>query len=99
MRTPARSRRRAPDRLTYEPQHPQGDFALLDGRVRDAAPRLTYSGIALLHPQLFEGCVAGAFPLAPLLKRAMAADQISGQHHRGEWSDIGTPERLAAAQS
>ena len=81
------------------PQHPQGDFALLDGRVQDAAPRLTYSGIALLHPQLFAGCTAGAFPLAPLLKRAMAADQVSGQHHAGLWSDIGTPERLAAAQS
>lgn len=81
------------------PQHPQGDFALLDGRVRDAAPRLTYSGIALLHPQLFAGCAAGAFPLAPLLKRAMAADQVSGQHHAGLWSDIGTPERLAAVQS
>lgn len=79
-------------------QHPQGDFALLDGRVRDAAPRLTYSGIALLHPQLFAGCKAGAFPLAPLLKKAMASNQVGGQHHRGQWSDIGTPERLAAAQ-
>lgn len=80
------------------PQHPQGDFALLDGRVCDAAPRLTYSGIAVLHPQLFEGCTAGAFPLAPLLKKAMASNQVGGQHHTGQWSDIGTPERLAAAQ-
>ncbi len=80
------------------PQHPRGDFALRDGRVVDAEPRLTYSGIALLHPRLFEGCTAGAFPLAPLLKRAMAAGQVSGQCHQGLWSDVGTPERLAALQ-
>lgn len=80
------------------PQHPNGDFALVDGIVIDAEPRLTYSGIALLHPQLFAGCTPGAFPLAPLFKRAMAAGQVSGGHHVGQWSDVGTPERLAALQ-
>jgi MurNAc alpha-1-phosphate uridylyltransferase len=42
--------------------HPAGDFQLIDGQVRDSqadAPTLTYSGIAVLHPQLFEGCSAG----------------------------------------
>ena len=77
------------------PQHPKGDFALHGGRVLDAEPRLTYSGIAVLHPQLFAGCKAGAFPLAPLLKRAIAAGQVSGACHLGQWSDVGTPERLA----
>ncbi len=81
------------------PQHPEGDFALLAGRVRDAAPRFTYSGIAMLHPLLFTGCAAGAFPLAPLLRRAMVADQISGRLYAGRWSDIGTPGRLASVQA
>lgn len=80
------------------PQHPHGDFALIDGAVVDAAPRLTYSGIALLHPRLFEGCQPGAFPLAPLLKRAMAAGKVSGERYDGLWSDVGTPERLQALQ-
>ncbi|HBP69478.1 MAG TPA: mannose-1-phosphate guanylyltransferase, partial [Alcanivorax sp.] len=27
---------------------------------------------------------------------AMAQQRVSGEHHRGHWWDIGTPERLAA---
>lgn len=80
------------------PQHPHGDFALVDGLVCDTEPRHTYSGIALLHPELFEGCAPGAFPLAPLLKQAMAASAVSGELHLGHWSDVGTPERLQALQ-
>lgn len=79
-------------------QHPAGDFALVDDRVLDAAPRLTYSGIAVLHPTLFAGCTPGAFPLAPLLKRAMAQQQVAGVLHAGQWSDVGTPERWQALQ-
>lgn len=80
------------------PQHPAGDFALVEGRVLDAAPRLTYSGIAVLHPALFAACAPGAFPLAPILKRAMAQQQVAGLLHAGEWSDVGTPERWQALQ-
>ena len=80
------------------PQHPRGDFGLVDGQVVDAEPRLTYSGIALLSPALFAGCAPGAFPLAPLLKAAMALGRVSGVRHDGQWSDVGTPERLAALQ-
>jgi MurNAc alpha-1-phosphate uridylyltransferase len=80
------------------PQHPRGDFALVDGLVRDVEPRLTYSGIALLRPALLAGCAPGAFPLAPLLKAAMVLGRVSGVRHDGQWSDVGTPERLAALQ-
>ncbi len=77
--------------------HPEGDFLLDDGAVRAGGEgmRLTYSGLALLHPRLFEGCQAGAFKLAPLLRQAMAAGLVSGEHHRGRWVDVGTHERLA----
>jgi len=34
--------------------------------------------------------------LAALLVPAMARGGVSGEHHRGLWMDIGTPERLAA---
>ncbi|MFY1020254.1 N-acetylmuramate alpha-1-phosphate uridylyltransferase MurU [Ectopseudomonas khazarica] len=78
--------------------HPQGDFLLADGQVSDgqgAGERLTYSGLAVLSPQLFEGCEPGAFKLAPLLRQAMARGLVSGERHAGRWIDVGTHERLA----
>lgn len=78
--------------------HPQGDFLLTGGQVSDgqgAGERLTYSGLAVLSPQLFEGCEPGAFKLAPLLRQAMARGLVSGERHAGRWIDVGTHERLA----
>lgn len=79
------------------PQHAQGDFALAQGLVSDDIdPRLTFSGVGIYQPQLFASVVRGqAAKLAPLLRAAMFQQQVSGQHHRGIWHDIGTPERLA----
>ncbi len=77
--------------------HPSGDFALDNGRVRsDGFPRYTFSGIGIYRPALFDGCTPGAFPLAPLLRRAMDRGQVGGRLHLGHWHDIGTPERLDA---
>ena len=88
--------------LIDNPAHnPNGDFALVDGQVRDddsADSRLTYSGIAILHPRLFAGCEAGAFKLAPLLRQAMAQGQVTGEHFSGRWVDVGTHERLAEVE-
>ncbi|KAF1069751.1 MAG: N-acetylmuramate alpha-1-phosphate uridylyltransferase [Pseudomonas citronellolis] len=81
--------------------HQRGDFRLEAGRVSDyqeGQPSLTYSGIAVLHPELFAGCQAGAFKLAPLLRQAMADGRVSGQHHTGRWVDVGTLERLAEVE-
>ncbi|RRQ22335.1 N-acetylmuramate alpha-1-phosphate uridylyltransferase MurU [Thiohalobacter thiocyanaticus] len=78
------------------PQHPDGDFHLhSDGRVHEAGgERLTFSGIGVYHLELFTGCEPGRFPLAPLLRRAIAAGRVSGEHFAGRWFDIGTPQRL-----
>lgn len=79
--------------------HPTGDFSLVGGEVFDNAnAALTYSGIAVLSPHLFEGCTAGAFKLAPLLRHAMTTRQVSGEHHQGRWIDVGTHERLAEVE-
>ncbi|MFJ5299686.1 N-acetylmuramate alpha-1-phosphate uridylyltransferase MurU [Pseudomonas sp. NPDC088368] len=80
--------------------HLSGDFALVGGEVRDesAPARLTYSGIAVLHPKLFAGCSDGAFKLAPLLRDAMAKGQVTGEHFTGRWVDVGTHERLAEVE-
>lgn len=83
--------------LVDNPTHnPQGDFCLANGRVSDGpGERLTFSGIGVYHPALFEHCKPGAFPLAPLLKAAMAQQRVSGEYYKGRWVDVGTPERLA----
>jgi N-acetyl-alpha-D-muramate 1-phosphate uridylyltransferase len=88
------------------PQHPSGDFVLdRSGRVALAgAPRLTFAGIGVYRPALLDDwadAVAGRgepprFPLAPLLRRAIAGNAVSGERHDGGWSDVGTPDRLAA---
>lgn len=89
--------------------HPQGDFMLQpDGRLReDGEDRLTFSGIGVYRPQLLGdwraviGAVPGVdetpprFRIAPLLRAAMRREAATGEHHRGAWTDVGTPQRLA----
>lgn len=77
--------------------HRQGDFHLDGTRVcRQGSPTLTFSGIGAYHPALFAALAANErAPLGPLLRDAMDAGRVSGQHHAGAWMDIGTPERLA----
>lgn len=77
------------------PHHPGGDFALNGDQVREQGENmLTFSGIGVYRPALFDGCEPGRFPLAPLLRRAMAAGEVSGEYYGGAWIDIGTPQRL-----
>ena len=92
------------------PHNPKGDFAIgADGLALNEAPvhgiRSTFSTIALYRRQLFEppwcdilpGNPQGtAAPLAPLLRRAIAAGEVSAELYTGPWTDVGTPERLAA---
>jgi MurNAc alpha-1-phosphate uridylyltransferase len=82
--------------MVDNPLHnPQGDFCLANGRLQaEGQSKLTYSGIGVYHPRLFAGLETGIRPLAPLLKNAMAKGLVSGEHYRGCWLDIGTPERL-----
>jgi MurNAc alpha-1-phosphate uridylyltransferase len=78
--------------------HPRGDFSLTaDNRLAlpdGTTPTFTYSGIAVFHPALFAGVTERKYPLLPLLKQAIAANAATAEIYRGEWSDIGTPERL-----
>ncbi len=82
--------------------HPSGDFVLHEGRVSvpgapgtHAFPSLTFSGIGVYRRELFERCAPGSFPLAPLLRSQMDRGCVTGEYYAGQWSDIGTPERLA----
>lgn len=91
--------------------HPAGDFRLCaDYCVRDRQgdqPSLTFAGIGVYRPALLDhwdieiGIDASTemspprFKLAPLLRAAMRRERITGEHHRGLWTDVGTPARLA----
>jgi MurNAc alpha-1-phosphate uridylyltransferase len=80
--------------------HSQGDFALLGARIRNEAEvKLTFSGIAVYHPRLFNGCEPGKFSVVPLLRSAMENHLVTGEHHAGCWDDIGTLERLESIES
>lgn len=81
---------------------PEGDFALdergqVHAEAAGDAPRHTFSGISVLHRKLFAGYPIQPLPLAPLLRAAMAEGRVSGELHRGQWIDVGTPERLQEA--
>ncbi len=74
-----------------------GDFDLREGLIRNSdAAKLTFSGIAIYRPEFFNGCEAGRFPLAPMLREAADAGQVSGELYEGLWADVGTQARLDA---
>lgn len=82
-------------------QHPQGDYTLAANKAYTfeqarSGENLTYSGVAVMHPQMFNGLESGKRPLAPLLKQAMQQGKISAHKLQGVWVDVGTPERLNA---
>ena len=77
-------------------QHPNGDFVLRDGRLYDEiTPRLTFAGIGVYSPSLLDGQTGGTFSMVPILRDAMKRDEVTGEHYRGMWNDVGTPQRLA----
>lgn len=80
------------------PHHPAGDFRLREGKVtaHGDEPRLTFSGIGVYAPALFTEVARGTRrQLAALLTPEMARGRVTGEHHRGRWMDVGTPQRLA----
>jgi len=82
--------------INNPPHNPDGDFFFHENMLNESKGiKLTYSGIAVIHPHLFRGNAAGAFPLAPLLRNAIANSQVSAEHYMGVWIDVGTPLRLA----
>ena len=75
-------------------QHPNGDFGLSNGRVTENSPKLTFSGIGIYTPAMFQHITRGAIaPLAPLLREQITLGKISGEHYSVRWVDVGTPQR------
>lgn len=86
--------------------HPAGDFVLVADDTSATGSRvlprgdqtgLTFSGLSVMHPRLFENWrqrAGEAFPLRDVLLPAMAAGAVSGEQYSGYWLDVGTPQRL-----
>lgn len=91
--------------LVENPEHnPSGDFSMTEEGLLTAVnthdlPGFTYSGMAILSPELFHRYDVHEGPLAPLLRLAMADELLSAQLHSGLWFDVGTPERLSEVDS
>jgi len=95
--------------LVPNPAHnPGGDFGLsaaghvLNLSKGSAGCDHTFSTIALYKQTFFADCglIPGnpqglALALAPLLRAAMDRGQVTGEVYGGDWTDVGTPERLA----
>jgi len=79
------------------PHHPQGDFGI-DAQgmaVADAPLRRTWASVGLFRAMMFRGVAVGTkLPLRPLLDEAIAQRRIGAQAWDGEWTDVGSVERL-----
>lgn len=81
------------------PHHPEGDFGLdaARGLATRAAPRRTWASVGLFRASMFDSVPVGqAMKLRPLLDAALAQGLLGAEAWDGEWTDVGTAERLAA---
>lgn len=87
--------------MVPNPEHnPNGDFALQGAVIRkQGQPMLTYAGIAVYHPRLFNDCTPGKFSVVPLLWRYMEEAIVTGECWQGGWSDVGTARRLSELEA
>ena len=77
-----------------------GDFDIDRGLIRNAADAdYTFSGVAVYRPDFFDGCEAGRFSIAPMLREAADRGNLSGSLYTGHWADAGTPDRLAELEA
>ena len=79
-------------------QHPGGDLCLAgwQGDGPGAGARLTFSGIGAYAPALFAEVIPGSScRLRPCSHGQWSGARLQGEHHRGRWMDVGTPQRLA----
>ena len=86
--------------LVNNPDHnKKGDFALQDGLIKNTGkPMYTFSGIGIYSASFFAEQQPGPLPLAPIIRNKCETGLVSGQHYNGEWTDIGSIERLQALE-
>lgn len=93
--------------LTNNPAHnPKGDFCLDKNNniALNTDEKLTYTGIAIYHPNLFKGLSSGYSELGELLRQEIKkctdsnTHTIIGEYYNGFWLSVDTPDRFFSAE-
>ncbi|KGP63095.1 mannose-1-phosphate guanylyltransferase [Legionella norrlandica] len=75
-----------------------GDFGLKNEfQLTNTNPIYTFSGIACYTPKVFADCKQGRYSVTPLIKKHVEQNRATGSIHSGIWFDIGSLNRLQAA--
>ncbi|RLV58430.1 nucleotidyltransferase family protein [Parashewanella curva] len=82
--------------LVDNPSHnPSGDFGISNHYLQnESGTMLTFSGMGIYHPKLFDNAPKGAFGTPLLIRPAADKQLIHAEHFKGLWCDVGTVERL-----
>lgn len=80
--------------------HHHGDFGLInESLVTNNNQEYTFAGIACYHPHVFAHCEQGRYSVTPLIRRYVDEGNVTANLHQGVWFDIGSIERLEAANN
>ncbi len=84
--------------LVNNPEHhTEGDFALFNNRLTESVSnKFTFSGIGVYSADFFKDHTGKKFPLAPMIRKYISENKISGELYNGKWMDIGTQKRLGS---
>lgn len=87
--------------LINNPEHnPKGDFSYEFGKVYNSGNnQLTFSGIGIYSPEVFNNLSTEKLALAPILRKLVDQELVSAEYFTGNWFDIGTQERLLQAEN
>ncbi len=82
--------------LVDNPEHNcNGDFRFEAGKLSEEGKPMTFTGMGIYRSDIFlKEHADNKVGLGTVLRDLSASDKVSAEHHRGFWSDIGTPERL-----
>jgi len=79
--------------------HPKGDFGIdKDLLVSTADKQFTFSGLGYYKKAFFADLSPGKRALAPIIRQHAKKQLVKAILYRGEWSDVGTPQRLNELQ-
>lgn len=87
--------------LVNNPEHhPKGDFSYEFGKVYNSGKnQLTFSGIGIYSPEVFNNLNTEKLALAPILRKLIDQKLVGAEYFTGNWFDIGTQERLLQAEN
>lgn len=86
--------------LVNNPEHNlDGDFGVQGSHAELVSKqKYTFSGIGLYSSKFFQEEFELPLGLGKLLKQEIDKKQVTAEIYQGQWSDIGTPERLRKIQ-